>query len=82
MTDAENIHRRIKLSMAEAAVVQEQVDLLRDAAEALKGAVFANNGHEMAKSWTAMSDSMNYLGALMNLKGYAAMREYAEEEEG
>lgn len=80
MTDNSEVTSRIKLSLAECTVVNEQIRLAKAALDQVSGAVNGNRGAEIAARWSDATDAMNYINTILNIKGYAAMREYVKEQ--
>lgn len=70
---------RLKFDLAEASILNSHLVALIDEANTLRSAIGGDNGKQAMDSWNAMSDHMNYIGTLLNLKGSTAARQYIAE---
>lgn len=80
----EEVFARMSFTIAEQGVVRENIELAKVEASELLAAIESGDSASIYRAWNGMTESVNYLGNLFQLKSRPAMaiiREELKEED-
>lgn len=77
-----DIAPNIVLTPAEGALLMEQTDALKVSVDELRVGLASAEPAVVMKAWNRMSEHMNYIGSVLQIKGASAARAYFEERQG